>query len=167
MSATTGRENKDRDPPLYVRIAPEVERLASEGVGRNQIAVQLDVANATVSKAARHAGVDLDAAPAEATAGRARQAEHARLELAGLAHQIAMKAGNKLVAALDRDDLEAMRPLAVAFGVAADKEIALARHLPASADATGDSVLSRMGEWFAAAALDQSEEVIETKETER
>jgi hypothetical protein len=52
------------------------------------------------------------------------------LELAGLAHRIAMTAGEKLVDALDRDDLEAVRPLAVAFGVGADKEIALARVLP-------------------------------------
>jgi hypothetical protein len=56
------------------------------------------------------------------------------LELAGLAHRIAMTAGEKLVDALDRDDLEAVRPLAVAFGVGADKEIALARVLPDDSD---------------------------------
>ena len=152
MTAATGRSDKDRDPPLYVRIAPDVARLASEGVGRNQIAVQLDVAQSTVSKAAQHAGIDLDAAPAAATAGRARQAEHARLELAGIAHQIAMSAGNKLLTAIDRDDLEAMRPLAVAFGVSADKEINLARHLPDSDDSTGDNLLDQLRTGFAALA---------------
>lgn len=152
MTDATGRSDKDRDPPLYVAIAPEVARLASEGVGRNQIAVQLDVANATVSKAARHAGVDLDAAPAAATAGRARQAEHARLELAGLAHRIAMTAGEKLLTALDRDDLDAVRPLAIGFGIAADKEISLARHLPDSDDSTGDNLLDQLRTGFAALA---------------
>ena len=152
MTAATGRSDKDRDPPLYVQIAPDVARLAGEGVGRNQIAVQLDVAQSTVSKAARHAGVDLDAAPAAATAGRARQAEHARLELAGLAHQIAMSAGNKLLTAIDRDDLDAVRPLAIGFGIAADKEIALARHLPDSDDSTGDNLLDQLRAGFAALA---------------
>ncbi|GLB63807.1 hypothetical protein NCCP2495_16860 [Dietzia sp. NCCP-2495] len=147
MSAATGRGDKD-EPPLYVQIAPDVARLASEGIGRNRIADQLDVAQSTVTKAAQHAGIDLDAAPAAATAGRARQAEHARLELAGLAHQIAVKAGNKLVDALDRDDLDAIRPLSVAFGVSADKEIALARHLPAGDATTGDTLLDRLATGF-------------------
>ena len=130
MSSATGRGDKQREPPLFQRIADDVARLAAEGVSRNRIADQLDVAPATVTKAARHAGIDLDTAPADAVAGRVRQAEQARLELAGLAHRIAMTAGEKLVDALDRDDLEAVRPLAVAFGVAADKEISLARVLP-------------------------------------
>lgn len=162
MSATTGRSDKDRDPPLYVAIAPEVQRLASEGVGRNQIADQLNVAHATVTKSARHAGIDLDTAPAEATAGRARQAEHARLELAGLAHQIAMSAGTKLLTAIDRDDLEAMRPLSVAFGVSADKDIALARYLPIGEDSTGENLLDELRTGFAALAEHTDHDDIET-----
>lgn len=99
-------------------------------MSRNRIAQELDVATSTVTKCAQHAGIELDVAPADAIAGRVRQAEQARLELAGLAHEIAMKAGRKLSRAIGRDDYVAVRPLSVAFGIAADKEIELARVIP-------------------------------------
>lgn len=116
-------------------IAPEVARLHGEGVGRNEIARQLDVSAGLVTKAAQLAGVTFDGSlTRQATAVVVLNAKELR---ARLSEQLLVESGEQL-AMVRRlresgpDNLaegkmlaSAWREVTVAAGVAIDKSMKL------------------------------------------
>jgi len=133
-SGGTGPGAKD-PPPLAEQIAPQVAELHAQGHGRNEIARRLAVGETTVSRAAVIAGVRFDATATEvATRSRTAQRAEQRADLAELSAELATKAGRRLRIELDAEVLDptAVRALGTAFGITADKFVAL------TADATDD-----------------------------
>ncbi|MCY1656012.1 UNVERIFIED_ORG: hypothetical protein EDC92_1591 [Dietzia maris] len=125
-SDVPGRDVKD--PPLAEQFAPTVARLHSEGLGRNAIARELGISTATVSSAARIAGVSFDTSGTEvATRSRVQQLAEARVDLADMAADLATRAGRRLRVELDANVLSPnnVRTLGIAFGIAVDKLVAL------------------------------------------
>lgn len=136
MTGSTGRDTKPRDPP-YVVIAPEVARLASEGLARNEIARRLKRAPSTVTRAADHAGVEFDSgSTATATKAASEQATARRAELAELTADIALLAGRRLRMEVGAELLDPanVRALATAMGVSVDKALLLAATIPEMSD---------------------------------
>jgi hypothetical protein len=117
------------------QIAPDVAELHAQGCGRNEIARRLGVGETTVSRAAVIAGVRFDATATQAaTKSRSVQLAEQRADLAELSAELATKAGRRLRIELDAEVLDptAVRALGTAFGITADKFVAL------TADATDD-----------------------------
>lgn len=134
----------------------EVARLAREGMGRNQVARHLGVSRRAVDEAARAAGVSWVRTSTDA-ATKARVAD-VRASLADDFSQISDRAAERLLDALDRDELDphVLRALANVAGLSVDKLAALADRLDVD-DATGDSLIAQMGAWFAAAAHNRTD----------
>lgn len=134
----------------------EVARLAREGMGRNQVARTLGVSRRAVDEAARAAGVSWVRTSTDA-ATKARVAD-VRASLADDFSQISDRAAERLLDALDRDELDphVLRALANVAGLSVDKLAALADRLDVD-DATGDSLIAQMGAWFAAAAHNRTD----------
>lgn len=142
----TGRGAKTTTP-LFERIAPNVADLAAEGVARNEIARRLDCSPATVTKAARMAGVAFDGTATEAaTVANVARSTASRAELADRSAGLADKAGRRLAMELDAEVLDpvAVRTLATAFGVAVDKLVVLAASLPDTAEASTKGALDAL-----------------------
>lgn len=136
-----------KTPPLYERLAPDVADLATKGESRNAIARRLDCSPSTVSKAAQHAGIEFNTAPAEtATAVAVARSTASRAELADRAATLADKAGRRLSVELDAEVLDpgAVRSLATVFGIATDKHLALAATLPDSAETSSKGALDAL-----------------------
>lgn len=134
--AAPGRATKP--PTLSQRIAPRVSELARQGESPNSIARQLDCAPATVTKAARLAGVSFDTTGVEvATSVVVARASATRAELSEMAAGIATDAGRRLRTELAAHVLDpgAVRGLATTFGIAVDKSLALAATLPNTEEA--------------------------------
>ena len=121
----------------------EVARLAAEGMGRNATARTLGVSRRAVDDAARAAGVSWVRSSTEA-ATRARMADR-RAELLDDFSQISDRAAERLLQALDRDEIDprVLQALAQVAGTATDKLDRLADRLTAD-DGTGDSLLDRL-----------------------
>lgn len=132
----TGRTHAHVDPE-------EVAQLARDGMGRNAVARHLGVSRRAVDEAARIAGVSWVRTSTEA-ATKARMADR-RAELAEDFSQIADGAAERLLDALDRDELDAnvLRALANVAGLSVDKLTALADRLDADED-RGDSLLDQL-----------------------
>jgi len=125
-SADPGTAGKDPPATLADEIAPAVEELAREGHGRNAIARALAVSTATVSRAAAIAGVEFDRGPTEvATRTRAEQLAEDRADLAGMAAEIARRAGRRLFieAGAEVIDPATLTALNRVFGTATDKAL--------------------------------------------
>lgn len=125
----------------------EVARLAREGMGRNAVARTLGVSRRAVDDAARAAGVSWVRTSTEA-ATRARMAD-VRASLADDFSQIADGAAERLLDALDRDEIDphVLRALANVAGMSVDKLAALADRLEARDD-NGDSLLEKLATGF-------------------
>lgn len=155
MTDSTGRQAKG-DPP-YVVVAPEVARLAAEGLSRNAIARQLGRAPSTVSRAAMHAGVEFSTEGTEsATRAAAEQAAGRRAELAHLTAEIALTAGRRLHIEVGAEVLDpaTVKALSVAMGISVDKALMLAATLPEHAPDDGLSVAHRFMEAMETDALE-------------
>lgn len=133
-----------------------VRELAEQGYGRNACARELGVSRRAIDQAAREAGVEWSRAATEA-ATRARMSD-VRAALADDFADISDRAAERLLDALDRDDLDphVLRALANVAGLSVDKLAALADRLDVD-DATGDSLIAQMGAWFAAAAHNRTD----------
>lgn len=128
----------------HARVDPaEVARLAGEGMGRNAVARHLGVSRRAVDTAAQAAGVSWVRASTEA-ATRARMAD-VRASLADDFSQIADGAAERLLDALDRDEIDprVLQALAQVAGTATDKLDRLADRLTADED-RGDSLLDQL-----------------------
>ena len=126
------------------RVNPEeVARLASEGMGRNAVARHLGVSRRAVDEAAKAAGVSWVRSSTEA-ATKARMADR-RAELAEDFSEISDRAAERLLQALDADDLDprVLQALAQVAGTATDKLTTLADRLDADGD-RGDSLLDQL-----------------------
>ena len=151
------------------RVDPEeVARLAREGMGRNACARHLGVSRRAVDTAAQAAGITWVRSSTEA-ATRARMADR-RAELLDDFSEISDKAAERLLQALDADDLDhnVLRALVSVAGTATDKLDALADRLTAD-DGTGDSVLDKLAAGFQSWAahvehLDHNQTTTETTE---
>lgn len=145
----------------------EVARLAADGLGRNAVARELGVSRRAVDTAAQAAGITWVRSSTEA-ATRARMADR-RAELAEDFSDIADRSAERLLQALDADDLDpnVIRALVNAAGTSADKLTALADRID-TGDDTGDSVLDRLATGFASWAehVATTEQNLEHKETE-
>ena len=121
----------------------EVARLASEGMGRNAVARHLGVSRRAVDEAAKAAGVSWVRSSTEA-ATKARMADR-RAELAEDFSEISDRAAERLLQALDADDLDprVLQALAQVAGAATDKLTTLADRLDADGD-RGDSLLDQL-----------------------
>ena len=124
-----------------------VRELAEQGYGRNACARELGVSRRQLDTWAREAGVSWVRSSTEA-ATKARMAD-VRASLADDFSQIADGAAERLLAALDADDLDphVLRALVSVAGTATDKLAALADRLTAD-DGTGDSVLDKLAAGF-------------------
>lgn len=136
----------------------EVARLAREGMGRNAAARHLNVSRRAVDEAARAAGVSWVRSSTEA-ATRARMADR-RAELAEDFSEISDRAAERLLDALDADDLDphVLRALANVAGLSVDKLAVLADRIDADED-RGDSLLDQLRrgiDSWAAALTDQT-----------
>lgn len=132
-----------KPPPLAERIAPEVARLAGQGIGRNEISRRLKVAPSLVTKAAGIAGVTFDNSVTEAaTTARARQAEQARAGLAVEWVEIAELAVRRVRVELQAELLDpvVLRAVATTAGIATDKSVLLSSSLPTEVENHGMSV---------------------------
>ena len=130
------------------RATPDmVAQLAAEGHGRNSCARELGLSRRQVDRLAREAGIKWERAATEA-ATRARMIDR-RAELAEDFSEISDKAAERLLDALDADDLDprVLQALAQVAGAATDKLTALADRLTAD-DGTGDSVLDKLAAGF-------------------
>ena len=167
--------NAGKDPPtLADEIAPAVAELAAEGKGRNEISRALAVSTATVSRAAAIAGVEFDRGPTEvATRTRTEQLAQDRAELAGMAAEIARRAGRRLYieAGAEVIDPATLTALNRVFGTATDKALTagmLTDRLD-SDDHHGNSLLDQLRGGFdswAAALADQGQDQIITNPQE-
>ena len=121
----------------------EVARLAAEGMGRNATARTLGVSRRAVDDAARAAGVSWVRSSTEA-ATRARMADR-RAELLDDFSQISDRAAERLLQALDRDEIDprVLQALAQVAGLSVDKLTALADRIDAD-DAHPDSLLDQL-----------------------
>lgn len=132
-----------------------VRELAEQGYGRNACALELGVSRRAIDQAAREAGVEWSRAATEA-ATRARMSD-VRAALADDFADISDRAAERLLDALDRDDLDpnVLRALANIAAVSVDKLTALDDRLSATED-RGDSLLDKLtagvGEWAEALA---------------
>lgn len=124
-----------------------VRELAEQGYGRNACARELSVSRRQIDAWAREAGVDWSRA-GTAAATRARMIDR-RAELADDFSQIADRSAERLLDALDADEIDhnVIRALVNAAGTSADKLTSLADRLTAD-DGTGDSVLDRLAAGF-------------------
>lgn len=125
----------------------EVARLAADGMGRNAVARHLGVSRRAVDDAARAAGVSWVRSSTEA-ATRARMADR-RAELAEDFSEISDRAAERLLDALDRDEIDphVLRALANVAGMSVDRLTALADRIDATED-RGDSLLDRLAAGF-------------------
>ena len=115
-------------PTVAEQVAPQVAELHAQGHGRNEIARRLGVGETTVSRAAVIAGVRFDTTATQAaTKSRSVQLAEQRADLAELSAELATKAGRRLRIELDAEVLDptAVRALGTAFGITADKFVAL------------------------------------------
>lgn len=121
----------------------EVARLAREGMGRNAVARTLGVSRRAVDEAAKTAGVSWVRTSTEA-ATRARMADR-RAELADDFSQIADGAAERLLDALDRDEIDphVIRALANVAGMSVDKLTALADRIDTEQDSP-DNLLDQL-----------------------
>lgn len=124
-----------------------VRELAEQGYGRNACARELGVSRRQVDTWAREAGVDWSRA-GTAAATKARMIDR-RAELADDFSQIADGAAERLLQALDADEIDphVLRALANVAGLSVDKLTALADRLDADED-RGDSLLDRLASGF-------------------
>lgn len=141
----------------------EVAQLAREGMGRNACARHLGVSRRAVDTAAQAAGVSWVRSSTEA-ATRARMAD-VRASLADDFSQIADGAAERLLDALDRDELDPhiLRALVSVAGTATDKLDALADRLDAdenSPESLLDTMRAGFANWHAAlkAGLDDQDQ---------
>ena len=153
------------------RVDPEeVARLAREGMGRNACARHLGVSRRAVDTAAQAAGITWVRSSTEA-ATRARMAD-VRASLADDFSQIADGAAERLLDALDRDEIDphVIRALANVAGLSVDKLAALADRLDAdenSPESLLDTMRAGFANWHSAlkAGLDdQDQTTTETTE---
>ena len=131
-SDVPGHDGKD-PPRLADEIAPAVVELHGEGHGRNAIARALGVSTGTVSNAARIVGVEFDVTGTEvASRTRAEQLAEDRADLAGMAAEIARRAGRRLFIELGATVLEpgTVTALNRVFGTATDKALAAGLVVP-------------------------------------
>lgn len=133
----------------------EVARLAADGLGRNAVARHLGVSRRAVDEAARAAGVSWVRTSTEA-ATKARVAD-VRATLAGDFADIADGAAERLLDALERDDLDphVLRALANVAGTSVDMLTALADRLDAdenSPESLLDTMRAGFANWHAALA---------------
>lgn len=121
----------------------EVARLAREGMGRNQVARTLGVSRRAVDEAARAAGVSWVRTSTDA-ATKARVAD-VRASLADDFSQIADGAAERLLDALDRDEIDhnVIRALANVAGLSVDKLTALADRIDTEQDSP-DNLLDQL-----------------------
>ena len=124
-----------------------VRELAEQGYGRNACALELSVSRRQIDTWAKAAGVTWVRSSTEA-ATRARMADR-RAELVDDFSEISDKAAERLLQALDADDLDhnVIRALSQVAGTSADKLTSLSDRLTAD-DGTGDSVLDRLAAGF-------------------
>lgn len=124
-----------------------VKELAEQGYGRNACARELGVSRRQIDTWAREAGVDWTRTATEA-ATKARMADR-RAELVDDFSEISDRAAERLLDALDADDLDPhiLRALVSVAGTATDKLDALADRLTATDD-HGDSVLDKLAAGF-------------------
>lgn len=144
----TGRTPAHVDPE-------KVAQLAREGMGRNAVARHLDVSRRAVDEAARAAGVTWVRTATEA-ATRARVAD-VRASLAADFADISDRAAERLLEALDRDELDphTLRALANVAGVSVDRLTALADridHDETTANSLLDQLRGGFDSWAAALA---------------
>lgn len=130
-----------------------VKELAEQGYGRNACARELGVSRRQVDTWAREAGVDWTRTATEA-ATKARMADR-RAELAEDFSEISDKAAERLLDALDRDELDPhiLRALVSVAGTATDKLDALADRLDAdenSPESLLDTMRAGFANWHAA-----------------
>lgn len=120
-----------------------VKELAEQGYGRNACARELGVSRRQIDAWAREAGVDWSRA-GTAAATRARMIDR-RAELAEDFSDIADRAAERLLQALDADEIDhhVIRALINAAGTSADKLAALADRIDAAED-RGDSLLDQL-----------------------
>lgn len=121
----------------------EVARLAADGLGRNAVARHLGVSRRAVDDAAQAAGITWVRTATEA-ATRARVAD-VRASLADDFSQIADGAAERLLDALDRDEIDphVIRALANVAGMSVDKLVALADRIDTEQDSP-DNLLDQL-----------------------
>lgn len=144
-----------------------VRELSEQGLGRNACARELGVSRRQVDKLAREAGIDWSRA-STAAATQARMIDR-RAELADDFSQIADRSAERLLDALDRDDLDpnVLRALANVAGLSVDKLVALADRLDTEQDSP-DNLLDQLrrgiDSWHAGLAdQDQNTDQMETE----
>ncbi|MCD2262447.1 hypothetical protein K3888_06995 [Dietzia aurantiaca] len=130
-----------------------VRELSEQGYGRNACARELGVSRRQVDKLARDAGVDWSRA-GTAAATRARMIDR-RAELAEDFSDIADRAAERLLQALDADEIDhnVIRALVNAAGTSADKLSTLADRLDAdenSPESLLDTMRAGFNNWHAA-----------------
>lgn len=103
---------------LAEQIAPKVAELHALGMGRNEIADQLEVSGRTVTRAAEIAGVQFDASALEKAAAVLEASNKQRRELLATA---ALEVAADRLRRIPNADARDGRDLAVAFGVLVDK----------------------------------------------
>lgn len=120
-----------------------VRELAEQGLGRNACARELGVSRRQIDTWAREAGVSWVRSSTEA-ATRARMADR-RAELLDDFSEISDRAAERLLNALDRDEIDprALQALAQVAGLSVDKLTALADRIDAD-DAHPDSLLDQL-----------------------
>ena len=120
-----------------------VRELAEQGYGRNACARELGVSRRQVDTWAREAGVSWVRSSTEA-ATKARMADR-RAELADDFSAISDRAAERLLDALDRDEIDprVLQALANVAGLSVDKLTALADRIDADED-RGDSLLDQL-----------------------
>ncbi|MGW4120755.1 hypothetical protein [Nocardia sp. NPDC004711] len=114
-------------PSAAERVRDDVAALAREGMSRNRIARQLGCAPATVTDAARLAGVEFDRRQtATATQVTVIDAQQRRDRLSDRWFDVAEGALGRLKEAVDDDDPQAARAWATASAIGTDKFLVLA-----------------------------------------
>lgn len=124
-------------------VPARVRELAEQGLGRNACALELGVSRRQIDKLAREAGVDWSRA-STAAATQARMIDR-RAELAEDFSAISDRAAERLLEALDEDELDPhiLRALANVAGTSTDKLAALADRIDTEQDSP-DNLLDHL-----------------------